>query len=128
MHRRIAIAVLLGILNAVVVYFNGYHLLNITMDADGVQLVMYKSLQIFGMFTLGAGSSYLFLKYRLLLPVVLTGAFTAYSLYDHLSSSMEGFTSLYLGVWFVFLVFVAIVAIVEYGVRKGLSIYPPTPV
>ncbi|AHZ21233.1 hypothetical protein E6P09_11575 [Haloferax mediterranei ATCC 33500] len=127
MNKRIGIAVAIGVINAVIVYFNGYYLLNLSMDAEGPQLFLYKFLQIFGMFVLGAGSSYLLLQYKLLLPGILTTVFTSYSLYDHFSPSMESFTPLYLGVWFVFVIFVGIVAILEYGIRRGLSIYPPNP-
>lgn len=127
MNKRIIIALLIGVSNAIIVYVNGYYLLNLTMDAEGIQLILYKLLQISGMFILGAGSSYLLLRYTLLLPITLTAIFTGYSLYDHVSPSMEGFTSLYLGVWFIFVIFVTIVAIIEYSTRRGLSFYSPGP-
>ncbi|APW96543.1 hypothetical protein CHINAEXTREME_01610 [Halobiforma lacisalsi AJ5] len=126
-YRRLAIAAAIGFLNAVIVYYNGYYLLNLSLDAEGIRLLGYKSLQAFGMFVLGAGSTYGLLRYTLVCPFALTVLFTAYSLYDHVSPAMEGFTPLYLGVWFVFVVVVALVATLEYGVRSGLAIYPPEP-
>ncbi|WP_276253046.1 hypothetical protein [Halomontanus rarus] len=123
MDKRIVIAVLIGAANAIIVYVNGYYALNVTMDAEGLQLALYKLLQIGGMFILGAGSSYLLLRYKLLLPITLTAISTGYSLYDHIASSMEGFTSLYLGVWFVFVIFVVLAAIIEYGARRVGSMY-----
>lgn len=127
MYRKIAVAVLVGALNAVIVYVNGYALLDLTVDADGTRLIGIKAYHALGTFILGAGPVYLLLRYRLILPILLSGLFTTASLSDHVSGSMESFTPLYLGFWFIFVGILAIVAIVEYGARRGLSFYPPEP-
>lgn len=127
MNRRLTVSFVAGIVNALIVYVNGYVLLDLTLDATGIVLLTYKFLQFFGMFILGAGTAYLLLRFGLVFPIALTVFFTAYSLWDHFSAPMEGFTGLYLGLWFVAVAIITIAAAIEYGLRSGLSIYPPSP-
>lgn len=127
MNRRLAIALAAGLLNAALVYGNGYLLLDLTMDATGLELFAYEALQFLGMFAIGAGSTYLLVRFSLVGPVAVAAFFAGFSLWDHFSASMKGFTSLYLGLWFVGLGLVALVALVEYGFRAGLGLFPPEP-
>ncbi|WP_372479981.1 hypothetical protein ACAH01_01240 [Halomicrobium sp. HM KBTZ05] len=52
--------------------------------------------------------------------------FTVLALSDHVISGPE-FSVLYLGWWFTFLVPIVVAAVLEYGARTLLQVYPPKP-
>lgn len=61
-------------------------------------------------------------------PLVLFGLFVALSTVGDVFVSGPEFYSLYLTVWYLFLVPLVAVGGVEYAVRRLLSFHPPRPV
>lgn len=126
-YRRIGLSIAVGVIYAASMYLNAYVVLGYTLSGNALWWTVGIAYQLIGMFVLAASSTYLLLRLGLLLPLLVTALFTALSVGDHFVAGLEDFTPLYLGIWFVFAGFVAAGAALEYGLRAGLSLYPPEP-
>lgn len=92
--------------------------------AEGLYTLGYFTI---GMAVIGGVASYSLLRFSLVSPSVLVGLATVLSLADNVVTSGEAFTGVYMGWWYVFLVPVVVLAIVEYGLRRVSGVYPPEP-
>lgn len=128
MNGHLRIALLAGLCNALLVIANGFVLLDASVPDEGLRAASYRVYYLVGMGLVGGFPAYLFVRSRLVLPVLIAVGLTALSLGDHVSESMESFTPLYLAAWPFFVGVLATAAALEFGVRWWLVGAPPAPI
>ncbi|MCU4802423.1 hypothetical protein OB920_18840 [Halobacteria archaeon HArc-gm2] len=102
---------------------------SVPRQGEGVVLVA-GALAYFGvgMVVLCGVPTFLAARFGLVSPLALFGLFVALSTVGDIFISGPEFYSLYLTVWYLFLVPMVAAGAVEYAVREGLSFHPPRPV
>lgn len=126
--RYVAAAGVVGLANVAAVFAGAFVVRSLTDDGPWLPVVPFLALAAVATFALGAGPVYALLRYRLVLPLVLSGRAT-YLAATGAANAQHDFVEVYFIPPFVLalLGFVATVGALEYGVRAWSGMAEPEP-